>query len=266
MRDSFIIYTSYKEKYAVLSDEQFGKLFRAILEYQASGEVPQINDGMVSLAFGTIRYDIDRNNENYERVCEKRRLAGAKGGEAKATKSKQMVANGSKCYQKVAKGGKTWHNDNEYDNDNDNDNDVVYIPTGINNNKRKDNKLSQREKSIPADDLNEIVARWNTLPSPIPKLTVLKAGSKRYESLSARIAEYGIDNVMIAIEKIRLSSFLTGKSAKWHISFDWFVLPNNFPKVLDGNYTDSEADQKPKQSRAFSIIDDMIARGELEND
>ena len=46
---------------------------------------------------------------------------------------------------------------------------------------------------------------------------------------------------MKAIEKIKGSSFLQGKSKSrrpWVITFDWFVLPNNFPKVLDGNYDD----------------------------
>ena len=49
-----------------------------------------------------------------------------------------------------------------------------------------------------------------------------------------------------AIEKIKGSSFLQGKSNSrraWVVSFDWFVLPNNFPKVLDGNYDDVKSDE-----------------------
>ena len=55
--------------------------------------------------------------------------------------------------------------------------------------------------------------------------------------LHARIAEYGADAVLEAIEKIRGSDFLKGQNAKgWLITFEWFVKPNNFPKVLEGNY------------------------------
>ena len=55
--------------------------------------------------------------------------------------------------------------------------------------------------------------------------------------LRARIAEYGTDAVLEAIEKIRNSDFLKGQNAKgWIITFEWFVKPNNFPKVLEGNY------------------------------
>ena len=58
--------------------------------------------------------------------------------------------------------------------------------------------------------------------------------------LRARIREYGTDAVLRAIEKIRCSSFLRGQNAKgWVISFEWFVRPNNFPKVLEGNYDDT---------------------------
>ena len=30
-------------------------------------------------------------------------------------------------------------------------------------------------------------------------------------------------------------------SRQWQITFDWFVRPNNFPKVLDGNYDDKKS-------------------------
>ena len=59
--------------------------------------------------------------------------------------------------------------------------------------------------------------------------------------LTARIRENGLENVTKAIENIRKSSFLQGHNNKgWSIKFDWFVRPNNFPKVLEGNYTDKE--------------------------
>jgi hypothetical protein len=45
--------------------------------------------------------------------------------------------------------------------------------------------------------------------------------------------------VLEAIGKIQESPFLMGKTRKpFNITFDWFVLPNNFPKVLEGNYSD----------------------------
>ena len=78
----------------------------------------------------------------------------------------------------------------------------------------------------------------------------MTSSSKRYQSLVARIREYGIGNVLVAIDKIRHSKFLQGRSGSkraWIITFDWFVLPSNFPKVLEGNYDDDLSSQQTMQ-------------------
>ena len=79
----------------------------------------------------------------------------------------------------------------------------------------------------------------------------MNSGSKRYDSLCARIREYGIDTVIAAIERIKDSDFLQGKNNRnWIITFDWLVKPSNFPKVLEGNYDDSggENNSRPRYS------------------
>lgn len=44
-----------------------------------------------------------------------------------------------------------------------------------------------------------------------------------------------------AIDNINYSSFLRGQSkSNWIITFDWLIRPNNFIKVLEGNYSDKE--------------------------
>ena len=55
--------------------------------------------------------------------------------------------------------------------------------------------------------------------------------------LKARINEFGIEKVIEAIESINNSDFLKGQNDRaWIITFDWFIKPNNFTKVLEGNY------------------------------
>jgi hypothetical protein len=69
--------------------------------------------------------------------------------------------------------------------------------------------------------------------------------------LRARVREYGTEAVLQAIEKIRQSAFLRGQNAKgWVITFEWFVRPNNFPKVLEGNYDDTNG-QGTQPERVF---------------
>ena len=83
--------------------------------------------------------------------------------------------------------------------------------------------------------IQTIIDAWNSLD--ISQITKIVSGTNRYKLLKARIKEYGVDAILEAIEKIKGSDFLMGRTGDgWTITFDWFVRPNNFPKVLGGNY------------------------------
>lgn len=100
------------------------------------------------------------------------------------------------------------------------------------------------DDTVRQTEVRQVIDAWNQLACyGIKSVTRLSSGTQRYERLMARIKQYGIDDVMKAIQKIQSSSFLQGKTYSkkpWIITFDWFVLPNNFPKVLDGNYDDTD--------------------------
>lgn len=84
-------------------------------------------------------------------------------------------------------------------------------------------------------DVQRVVDLWNSLG--LQKVTKVVDDTQRGQWLRKRIADYGIDEVLRAVEKVRQSRFLNGDNSKgWTITFDWFLRPNNFPKVLDGNY------------------------------
>lgn len=73
----------------------------------------------------------------------------------------------------------------------------------------------------------------------------VKSKSKRHDMLGARLSEHGNDGFAKALDEILHSSFLRGKNDKgWVVTFDWLIRPNNFVKVLDGNYRDH--DSKPE--------------------
>lgn len=102
----------------------------------------------------------------------------------------------------------------------------------------KSETITVSDDTVRRTDVQRAVESWNRLESlGIKAVSRLNSGTKRYNSICARIKEYGIDEVIAAIDRIRNSDFLCGKGDKgWTITFDWFVLPNNFPKVHDGNY------------------------------
>lgn len=104
--------------------------------------------------------------------------------------------------------------------------------------KEKDNKLIVSKDTICQTDVRRVIEEWNKLQEVgINPIRDIKPSSKRCQLLKGRIREYGIDEVLNAINNVRNSDFLRGENNRgWMITFDWFVKPNNFIKTLEGNY------------------------------
>ena len=108
----------------------------------------------------------------------------------------------------------------------------------IDKDKEKDNKLIVSKDTICQTDVRRVIEEWNKLQEVgINPIRDIKPSSKRCQLLKGRIREYGIDEVLNAINNVRKSDFLRGENNRgWMITFDWFVKPNNFLKTLEGNY------------------------------
>jgi len=116
-----------------------------------------------------------------------------------------------------------------------------------------DSKESVRRPILARRDSDRIMDAWNSLG--FNQVSSLKEGSKRVNSLRARINEYGVDGVVEAINRIQKSSFLRGQNKSgWTITFEWFVKPNNFIKVLEGQY-DDRVGAAAQQSTRYSYDD-----------
>ena len=105
-----------------------------------------------------------------------------------------------------------------------------------------------------------VMEQWNQLG--VTNITKISAGSQRAKMLTARVNEHGEESVIKAIDNIKHSTFLHGKNDKgWTITFDWFVKPTNFVKVLEGNYTDKQPTVTKKSGTAYGgQIDPADAR------
>ena len=68
----FICQDEYLAKCAKLSDQEVGRLFRALKKYHATGIEPELA-GRESIAFDFIREDIDKAEKAYAAKCEKNR-------------------------------------------------------------------------------------------------------------------------------------------------------------------------------------------------
>ena len=126
----------------------------------------------------------------------------------------------------------------------------------IRNKEDKNIYIVSNDTICQTQDVRRVVDKWNELEKyGIASIKKLTSRSNRYRMLNARIKQFSLDDVLTAIENIKDSSFLQGKSDRlrpWVITFDWFVKPNNFPKVLEGQYSDKKDGQNRSDQKSVT--------------
>lgn len=127
--------------------------------------------------------------------------------------------------------------------DTDSSKNNVGIPSDIPNGNPGEVRLGKDsiDNNISKDILcsttvQRLIEKWNSLGLSTT-LKTITPGTNRYKMLKARIKQYSEEVVFNAINEIPKSDFLMGKVKDFEITFDWFIKPNNFPKVLEGNYS-----------------------------
>lgn len=106
-----------------------------------------------------------------------------------------------------------------------------------------------------ADWKQKIIGEWNNLDDNIPKLQALNPSTTRYNLIQARIKQYGLGKVVEAIQSINQSDFLKGYKTDFRITFDWFIKPNNFVKVMEGNFLDKKVNQARYEEKEMGITE-----------
>ena len=203
---SFVLYTEYLEHIALLTMEQRGLLFTAILTYVA-GYDPPVMDGTTQMAFSFIRSRLDRDGAAYADKIKKRSDAGKQGGRPKANESnekqkkakkanvfseKQTKANESNEKQKKAKKANVFSEKqtkaNE-SNEKQKNPDNVPVPVSVNDNNKK-----TLCKSADADALFERL--WSLYPLKRGKAQVSKANKMH-------LLDIGFDEFQRAIDRYK---------------------------------------------------------------
>ena len=98
----------------------------------------------------------------------------------------------------------------------------------------------------------------------IPKVRSITG--ERKSMLLARIREYSLEEVYEAFTKAASSNFLNGGGNRGFVAdFTWIIRPNNFPKVLEGNYDNrnSNGTNRTNNSTEQTVIAAAEAISEL---
>ena len=146
--------------------------------------------------------------------------------------------------------------------------DSMEIPRKIHGECSYSSSYSESNNSYSLDSnsnsIKNIITAWNSLAVyGIKPIRSIGTGSKRSDLLRARIREYGEETILEAIDNIRVSDFLKGKNdTGWMVTFDWFLLPSNFQKVLEGNYDNRNPVNGGRELRGADAFM-ALARGDI---
>lgn len=208
-RKSFLLYFDRRKEVEMLSDEQAGRVFKALLRYASTGEkIQEDEEQAVKIMFSVMASAVDENNEKYDAVCKRNAENGAKGGRPRKLNESSEV-------------------------DENQENPVGFSETPKNQIKTEEDKPS----TTPSPSVSQIVELFHEICKSYPRVKAISG--KREKAIKARLNTYGLETIQTVFWKAEASSFLKGKNRRdWSANFDWIIADSNFCKILDGNYDD----------------------------
>lgn len=262
MKKSFLIFSDCLPAVETLGDAAAGVLFKMLLRYSETGEKPDNIPTILQFPFMSFVAQIERNRDKYLAVCEKRKEAIKK----RWSKEKSIQMNTNE-YKRTQVNTSDTDSDSKSVSDSVSDSDSGNISnlsvtmdsslssslhsedsiikgTNVPTSSDDDAKLvltpPNGDCESKKDYSDKVMKFWNNvMKSPVAIPPIAKMTPKRKTMVNARVKEFGINAVYQAISKASESSFLNGGGSKGFLAdFDWVFRPNNFPKVLEGNYDD----------------------------
>lgn len=285
MNDSFILYTSDYQLIEGLTDERLGQLTRALFIYARDGEVINL-EPVVRMAFVFIKDKIDRNQQKYQKKCERNRENIRKRwnkSNTNDTKENERIPNDTNVYERIPNDTTRYLSDSDSDSDSDvsNETDNILEPSkeaSMQSFSEKNvcaaeepQKSSEKKKSKKGEiDYAAIKDYWNEqhdkTNSAMRRLTLMTENRK--EAIRGRLKDCkgDISKIYLAIDKAMASDYLNAGHS-W-ASYDWVMTRKYFPKVLEGNYDNTKpaTSQQPQSAAAKAQDPSATARpsiGEL---
>lgn len=268
MSDSFILYTSDYQLIEGLTDEQLGQLTRALFIYARDGEVINL-EPVVRMAFVFIKDKIDRNQQKYQKKCERNRENIRKRwnkSNTNDTKEYERIPSDTTVYERIPSDTTRYLSDSDSDSDSDVSKETNILEPSKEASMQsfseknvcaaeEPQKSSEKKKSKKGEiDYAAIKDYWNEqhdkTNSAMRRMTLMT--DNRKEAIRGRLKDCkgDISKIYLAIDKAMASDYLNAGHS-W-ASYDWVMTRKYFPKVLEGNYDNTKpaTSQQPQSAAA----------------
>lgn len=244
----FCCYHSYLKKCEKLTDQELGRLFRALLAYSGTGQRQELA-GRESIAFDFIADDIDRARAAYESKCQANAKNGKQGGRTKKPPLSEK-ANGSEKSERFPKKRTVFEESEKSQNKNKEEDKDEKEKEEENPPKPPEGPPASSPERFPYEQYRQAFVE------ACPSLPVPQEASRWTDARKRALRRVGmsVEQFRELCERAEQSDFLTGRDGKWAgCSLDWLLKPANWGKLMEGNY-----DNRRGQPRNSSYdIDEM---------
>ena len=90
-KKSLLIYYDYLQHFNFLTDEQTGKIIKAMLSYEIDGILPEFDETIMKMTFSFIKTNLDRDRAKFFERCSKNSENGRKGGRPPKNQSNEQT-------------------------------------------------------------------------------------------------------------------------------------------------------------------------------
>lgn len=261
---SFTFQDKWVDILSVLTDEVRLEVLDAIVSYGVRGELNHLRP-MAGKVFSYIKEDINEEMAKRASISSKRKAAAlsrfhgkeSKQKHANASISMQMHANACKSIENDANALKsmqmheisskcmteksfekslarviTKYNKHE-------DNNIIHEEKKESGEKEKQASQQKTSQDSQIVDVAKFVAFFNDTLSKANASIPHKCSvtMRRKKAIICRAKEHGKESLFTMVLKAKDSAFLNGENNRsWIATLDWLLLPNNFVKVIEGNY------------------------------
>ena len=217
----------------MLTDNDAGKLFKAIFEYVNSGSEPDFSaNTSLYIVYTVITEQIKRDYEAYSKKCEQNR------------KNIKKRYSSTTVYERNQDKDKNKDKDKDEDKDKDKD-------------KHSKGFGGTAAEECSTEFCDKVIKSYNEVCGNLPRVKKLTDKRRRLISGADRLLkEFGFNSFKEYFKKAAESCFLSGDKGEWQgCSFDWLLEENNLVRVAEGVFDNGRAEQHAGRSYDLSDID-----------
>ena len=205
----FHLYLDNETQFEMLSYGQAGMLIKALFAYANRGEEPEFDDLTLRLFFSLLKNSMDREFENYGRLCEQNR--------------KNINKRYTGVYDRRQE-EKEEEKENEKENEKEKEDEDEDTHEEINNGEEAD-----------ASSCERVISEFNQICSELPR--VRKLTKQRIRRIKKALPQLDGEGFVGLFERVARSGFLCGSGLNgWKADFDWIIKPENLTRILEGCY------------------------------